>query len=315
MIRHAAGPTVARLAVALAQFAAVSVIVFLLTSSLPGDAAEIVLGRDATAEQIATLRAQLGLDRPLTERFVSWLGGLVQGDLGTSLVTGRPVVDEVGDRLGVTALLTVVSLAVLVPLALAAGTVAGRRPGSTVDRGLTGLLVGLQAVPEFALGLVLVGVFALQLAWLPATAAGGAFLGPAVLVLPVVVLVANQLGRLARQIRVGVVATDTAEHVVHLRRLGLPERTVLLRHVLPGAALPSIQQLARIVDSLLGGVVVVEALFALPGVGSGFVEAVGARDLPVVQGYALLYAATTIGVNLVADLVSARLTPQRAVLA
>ena len=304
-----------RALVALAQFAAVSVIVFLLTSSLPGDAAEIVLGRDATAEQIATLRAQLGLDRPLGGRLAEWVGGLVRGDLGTSLVTGRPVLDEVGSRLGVTVLLAAVALAVLVPLALAAGTVAGRRPGSTVDRGLTGLLVGLQAVPEFALGLVLVGVFALQLAWLPATAAGGSFLGPAVLVLPVVVLVANQLGRLARQIRVGVVATDVAEHVVHLRRLGLPERTVLLRHVLPGAALPSIQQLARIVDSLLGGVVVVEALFALPGVGSGFVEAVSARDLPVVQGYALLYAATTIGVNLVADLVSARLTPHREVLA
>lgn len=305
----------ARLLVAAGQFAAVAVIVFLLTSSLPGDAAEIVLGRDATAEQIATLRAQLGLDRPLTERFAGWVGGLVQGDLGTSLVSGRPVVDELGDRLGVTALLAVGAIAVLVPLAVAAGTVAGRRPGSTLDRGLTGLLVGLQAVPEFAFGLVLVGLFALQLAWLPATAAGGSFLGPAVLVLPIAVLVTNQLGRLARQIRVGVVATDTAEHVVHLRRLGLAERTVLLRHVLPGAALPSLQQLARIVDSLLGGVVVVEALFAIPGVGSGFVEAVSARDLPVVQGYALLYAATTIVVNLVADLVSARLTPQREVLA
>ena len=169
-------------------------------------------------------------------------------------------------------------------------------------------------MPEFALGLVLVGLFALQLGWLPATAAGGTFLGPQVFVLPVVVLVANQLGRLARQIRVGVVATDRSEHVVHLRRLGLPERVVLWRHVLPGAALPAIQQLARIVDGLLGGTLVVEALFALPGVGSGFVDAVQARDLPLVQGYALLYAATTIVVNLVADLVSARLLPHREVL-
>lgn len=313
--RRVRGRAVAvRVAVAAAQLAAVWVVVFLLTSSLPGDAAEIVLGRDATAEQVATLRAQLGLDRPLLERFTDQLVALAHGDLGSSLVTGRPVAAELGDRIGVTALLAGVAIVVLVPLALAAGTVAGRRPGSGVDRGLTGLLVGLQAVPEFALGLVLVGVFSLQLAWLPATAAGGAFLTPAVLVLPVVVLVANQLGRLARQIRVGVVTTDRAEHVVHLRRLGLAERTVLLRHVLPGAALPSIQQLARIVDSLLGGVVVVEALFAIPGVGSGFVDAVGARDLPVVQGYAILYAATTIGVNLVADLVSARLTPHRDVL-
>ncbi|MBW0103061.1 ABC transporter permease [Pseudonocardia sp. KRD291] len=304
----------ARVLVALAQFAAVSVIVFAMTSLLPGDAAEIVLGRDATPEQVATLRTQLGLDRPLPERFADWVGGLLHGDLGRSLVTGQPVAAEVGGRLGQTALLTGLALIMLVPLALGAGVLAGRRPGSPVDRALTGVLVAAQAVPEFALGLVLVAVFSLQLGWLPATAAGGAFTGAEVLVLPVVVLVTNHLGRLARQIRVGVLDTDRAEHVVHLRRLGLPERVVLWRHVLPGAALPSIQQLARIVDSMLGGVVVVEALFALPGVGSGFVDAVSARDLPVVQGYALLYAATTIGVNLVADLVSARLLPHREVL-
>ena len=108
---------------------------------------------------------------------------------------------------------------------------------------------------------------------------------------------------------------DVSQHVAHLRRLGLGEQAVLLRHVLPGAVVPSVQQLARIVDGLLGGVVIVEALFALPGVGSGFVAAVQARDLPVVQGYAIVFAATTVLVNLVADLVSLRLVPQRSVLA
>lgn len=303
-----------RVAVAFGQLAAASVIVFLMTSLLPGDTADVVLGPDATAEQIATVRVQLGLDRPLPERFADWAGGLLTGDLGKSLVTGQPVTTEMGTRLASTAVLAGLAMAVLVPIALSAGVVAGRRPGSGIDRMLTGGLAAAQAAPEFALGLVLVAVFSLQLGWLPATAGGGSFTGPAVLVLPVVVLAVHQVGRLARQVRIGVVETDRSDHVLHLRRHGLPERVVLWRHVLPGAVLPSIQQLARIVDHLLSGVVVVEALFALPGIGAGFVEAVQSRDLPVVQGYALVYAATTVMINLAADLVSARLVPHREVL-
>lgn len=297
--------------VALAQFAAVSVIVFALTTLLPGDTADIVLGPDAGDDQVAVLRTELGLDRPASERFLDWAGGLLTGDMGRSLVTGQPVAGELAARLGSTALLAGLALAVLVPAAVALGVVAGRRPGSGTDRALTGTVAALQAVPEFALGLVLVAVFSLQLGWLPATAGGGSLLSPGVLVLPVLVLAANQLGRLARQIRLGVVETDRAPHVAHLRRIGLPERVVLWRHVLPGGALPSLQQLARICDGLLGGVVVVEALFALPGVGAGFVDAVQSRDLPMVQGYALLFAATTILLNLVLDVVSARLVPVR----
>jgi peptide/nickel transport system permease protein len=297
--------------VAAGQVLAVSVLVFGLTALLPGDTAEVVLGQQATPDQIVTLRAQLGADRPLGERFTDWAGGLLTGDLGHSLVTGVPVADEIGSRLAGTLTVAVLALVVLLPLGLAMGVAAGRRPGSATDRVLSGLATAGQAVPEFALGLVLVAVFAVTLGWLPATAGGGSFTGPAVLVLPVVVLAVNQVGRLARQVRIGVVETDGSEHVVHLRRLGLDERTVLLRHVLPGAVLPSIQQLARIVDGLLGGVVVVEALFALPGVGAGFVAAVEGRDLPLVQGYALLFAVTTVTVNLVADLAAARLTPYR----
>lgn len=311
--RGVAGRVGWRLGTAAGQVVAVVVIVFVLTTALPGDTAEIVLGPDATPEQVATLRDQLGLDRPPLERFADWAGGLLTGDLGRSLVTGQPVATELATRLGSTVLLAGLALLVLVPLAVLAGVVAGRRPGTAGDRALTGTLAATQAVPEFALGLVLVAVFALQLAWLPATGGGGALITPAVLVLPVVVLVVHQLGRLARQIRIGVVETDAAPHVVHLRRLGLPEPVVLTRHVLPGAVLPSVQQLARITDGLLGGVVVVEALFALPGVGAGFVEAVEANDLPLVQGYALHFALTTIVVNLVADLVTARLTPYREV--
>jgi peptide/nickel transport system permease protein len=308
-----AGRVVARVGLAAVQLAAVSVAVFALTTFLPGDTAEVVLGPLATPEQIAVLRGQLGLDRPPVERFADWISGLLHGDLGTSLATGLPVLQDTGARLGLTVLLALLAVLVLVPLAVGLGLYGGRHPGSPADRLITAAATVAQAVPDFALGLLLVAVFALQLGWLPATAAGVvgfAGLTLPMLVLPVAVLVSNQLGRLARQIRIGVVAADAAEHVAHLRRLGLGERDVLLRHVLPGSVLPSVQQLARTVDGLLGGVLVVEALFALPGIGSGFVAAVQARDLPVVQTYALLFAVTTIGINLVADLGSARLVPQ-----
>ncbi|MFG1634167.1 ABC transporter permease [Pseudonocardia alni] len=300
-----------RAGVAAVQLVAASLLVFTLTTLLPGDTAEIVLGPDATDDQVERLRTTLGTDRPPLERLGGWAGGLLRGDLGDSLVTGRPVVGELVDRLGATALLGGLALLVTVPLAVAVGVVAGRRPGGAGDRASTGVVAALQAAPEFALGLLLVGVFSLQLGWLPATAGGGSLLTPAVLVLPVAVLVSSQLGRLSRQIRLGVVQTDRSPHVAHLRRLGLPEGVVLTRHVLPGAVSPSLQQLARVVDGMLGGVVVVEALFALPGVGAGFVQAVQLRDLPMIQGYALLFAATTIGVNLVVDVVAARLTPTR----
>ena len=300
-----------RVAVALAQLAAVTVIVFALTTLLPGDTATALAGPDATDAQIAALRAELDLDRPLPERFLEWVGGLLTGDLGTSLVTGREVTDVLAEEIGNTGTLALCAALVLLPLAVGAGVVAGRRPGSLVDRGLTAVMVVGQAVPEFALGVVLVAVFSLQLGLLPATAAGGGGLDPTLLVLPVAVLVIAQLGRLARQIRIGVVETDRAEHVVHLRRLGLGESTVLARHVVPGAVVPAIQQLARVVDGFVSGVVVVEALFAISGIGAGFVEAVQTQDLPLVQAYALVLAATTIGVNLAADLVTARLVPQR----
>lgn len=307
----------ARASLAVLQVAVVAVAVFALTALLPGDTAVVVLGQHGTPEQIAALREQLDLDRPFLQRLSDWLGGLLHGDLGESLLTGTTVTHEITDGLATTALLAALTLAIIVPLALAIGIVTGLRQGSLLDRALNSLVVLLDSVPEFALGLLAVGLFSLQLGWLPATAAGmsgtGLLTHPAVLVLPVGLLVAKQLCALARQVRIGFAEANNADYAMHVRTHGLAERTVLLRHVLPNAAGPAVQQLARTVDGLLGGVVVVEALFALPGVGSGFVSAVMARDLPTVQGYALLFAATTVTVNLLADVAARMLVPQREV--
>lgn len=306
-----------RLAVAALQIAVVLVAVFGLISVLPGDTAVVVAGENATDAQVTALRAKLGLDQPPVERFLDWLGGLLHGDLGTSLLTGEPVADQLARGVGTTALVGGLALALILPLALLIGMLCGVRQGTGTDRALNAATVLLNSVPEFALGLLLIGLLSLHAGWLPATAAGLAGFSlldePAVLVLPVAALVSKQLCALARQVRIGVAEATSSEYATHARLLGLGERTVLVRHVLPNAVGPATQQLARTVDGVLGGVVVVEALFALPGLGSAFVDAVKARDLPAVQAYALVFAVTTVVVNLLADLASRRLVPQREV--
>lgn len=311
--------TTLRLGTGVLQIVAVTTVVFAMVSVLPGDTAVVVLGEHASEQQVAQLGRQLGLDRPWGERLLDWITDFLHADLGTSLLTGQPVSDKLGRDLTGTAVLAGLTLVIVLPLAMLIGMVSGTRPGSRIDRGLNTGVVLLNAIPEFALGMVLIALFALQLGWLPATAAGLSGLSladqSAVLVLPVAVLVCKQLCALTRQIRVGVAEATDAGYARHLRMLGLPERTVLMRHVLPNGVAPALQQLARTVDGLLGGVVVVEALFGLTGVGSGFVEAVKARDLPVVQGYAVVFVLTTVLVNVAADVAARRLVPQREVMA
>ncbi|MEU5838094.1 ABC transporter permease [Streptomyces diacarni] len=311
MFRYA----LSRVAVAAGQCFAVLVAVFALTSLLPGDTADVLIGEQGTEEQAALVRARLGLDQPLVSRFGSWLHAVLQGDFGRSLVTGLPVTHEVTARLGTTALLAGCALAVVVPLALLLGVASGLREGSWIDRALNGATVLLHAVPEFVLGLLLVAWLSLGLGLLPATAAGttGAQLPgtPQVLVLPVGVLVSRQLCDLARQVRIGVAERKDGPMASHLRLLGLDEHRIVVRHVVPNALAPAVQQLARCVDGLLGGAVVVESLFAVSGLGTGFVEAVQNRDLPAVQCYALVFALTAVAVNLLADLAVHRLVPVR----
>ncbi|MFI6305339.1 ABC transporter permease [Amycolatopsis thailandensis] len=306
------GYALRRLGFAVLQALFVLVATFAMTALLPGDAASVVLGEQATDEQVATVRHQLGLDQPLLDRFGHWLSGLATGDLGRSLVTGAPVTDEIARRFTATAVLAGVTVLVLVPLALGVGVACGVREGSRTDRILTAVTLFLHSIPEFVLGLLLVAGFAVYTGLLPATAAGTDLTErPEVLVLPVIVLVGRQLCDVARQIRVGVAEQTRGQVADHLRLLGLRERTVVLKHLLPAAAAPAVQQLARAVEGLLTGTVIVESLFAITGMGTGFVEAVQNRDIPQVQGYVLVFAGVVVLGNLVADLVAHRLTPRR----
>ncbi|MGW8374863.1 ABC transporter permease [Streptomyces sp. ODS28] len=311
MRRYAAHRTL----LALAQCLVVLVAVFALGSLLPGDTADVLRGDRGTPEQAAALRAQLGLDQPVWHRFLDWLGGLCTGDPGRSLITGMPAGAEVGHRFAVSLVLAVPALAVVLALAPLLGIVSGLREGSVLDRVLNGAAVLLHSVPEFVLGLLLIASLSLAAGLLPATAAGldgaGLLAQPAVLVLPVAVLAARQLCDLARQIRAGVAARRDGPVAEHMRLLGLRERAVVLRHVVPNALAPATQQFARCVEGLLGGALLVESLFSIQGLGTGFVQAVQNRDTPQVQLYALLFAGTAVVVNLFADLAAHRLAPRR----
>ncbi|MFI5714015.1 ABC transporter permease [Kribbella sp. NPDC051620] len=300
-----------RAALAIVQLAVLSVLVFVLTALLPGDAADMRFTETLTPEQVARLREQLGLDQPALERFVHWFGNVLTGDLGTSLISGGPVLDIVKASVGATLVLTVATLAVVVPLAVALGILMGTRENGRLDRAITSITLALSAVPDFVIAVVLVALFSLKLGWLPATWVGGSLLAsPVLLVLPVAVLLGRTVCLLSRQVRAGTINALHAEYVVQARRLGVPRRRLLLRHVLPNAAVPGVQELARTGDTLLGGVLVVEAIFAIPGFATALVDGVETRDVPVVQGLTLVLAVAALLINLGADLVCNRLVPR-----
>jgi peptide/nickel transport system permease protein len=305
-----------RLVIGAFQVLAVVTVVFLLVQALPGDAAVALAGDNPDPRRIEEIRAAMGLDRSALDRFGAWLWGLTHGDFGVSLVSGRPVAEFLRDGLGPTLVLAVLALVLLIPLSVLLGVTAALREGGPLDRAITTITVGLHSIPEFALAVVLIAVFGVQLQWLPPTAVGADLLAqPAVLVLPLVVLVARPLCSISRLVRAGMIDALASEHVRHARRLGIGVNRVRFAHALPTALAPAVQQVARTTDWLLGGVIVVEAVFVIPGLGTALVDAVAARDLPVVQGLAVVFAVTTVLVNLIADLAVFRLAPRSVAIA
>lgn len=294
------------------QVLAVAVLAFALVELLPGDAAVALAGDQPDPAAIERIRERMHLDQPALVRLADWIGGLVTGDLGASLVSGRPVADILGAALQPTLVLAVSTLVLLLPLSIGLGVAAARRRGRWPDRLITTATVGLYSVPEFALAVLLVSVFAIGLAWLPPTAVGVPSLlaEPLVLVLPLAVLLARPICSIARLVRAGMIEALGSEYVAHVRRAGVAERRVVFAHALPNALTPATAQIARTVDWLLGGVIVVESVFVIPGLGTALVDAVNARDLPVVQGIAVVFGVTTVAVNLLADLVAFRLAPR-----
>lgn len=298
-----------------AAVVAISVIVFAATQALPSDPARMVLGPEATEQTVRTLQRQLGLDQPLPVQYLNWCGRLLRGDLGVSLDSQVPVQSLLASRANNSLALLAGVLALLVPLSLAGGVWLALHRDSWLERQLLGALIAIKAVPQFALGIALVMLFATSVwRWLPAVSllesGRAAWLQPRFLVLPLATLLLAGLPYLCRLVRAAMIEALESEYVLAARLRGVPEWRILWRHALPNALIPAIQGLALTLSVLLGGTLVVEVVFAYPGIGSALNAAIEMRDLPVVQALVLLIAASVVLINLAADLLAVLLTPR-----
>lgn len=303
-----------RLAVGSATLVGVAMLVFFGTEALPGDAAQAVLGQESTPELVERFRREFGLDRPLIERFGSWVAGFARGDLGTSLPSGDPVTDVIGGKITHTGLLALLTLAILVPTAVLLGVGAAVQRDSKLDHLVTSSTLGMVAAPEFVVGSLLVVCFAVWLGLVPPVSV----VDPTrslltqldILILPIATLLTHVLAQTTRMIRACVIAELGKEYVQLAILKGLPSWRVLFLHVLPNAMAPTLQILAMNVAWLLGGVVVVEAVFQFPGLGLTMSKAVATRDIATVQAIALLITATYIVVNILVDVLVVVLNPR-----
>jgi peptide/nickel transport system permease protein len=284
----------------------VSLLVFVLMRLIPGDAALLILGDSATPEQLAGLRAQYGLDRPIFVQFGLWLAQLLRGDLGVSITSGEAVLPLLLERFQVSASIVLVAVALAALAAVPAGLYAAWKQNSFVDTLVVTLATFFLSIPSFWLGLLLLLFVGMKLGWVPVVGyvpfAQDWKASLSFLVLPVITLALIELGVLARMARASAIETLRLEYVTHARAKGLPERRVLLRHVLPNAFAPTWTLIGLILGNLLGGIAVLETVFTLPGLGRLLVDAIFARDYPVVQGCLLFMALIYVAVNLVVDL-------------
>jgi len=294
--------------------AVASLLVFLMTSVLPGNVGRTVLGPFASADAVAALNEQLGLHRPLPLRYWAWISGVVSGDWGRSLTLDTAVLPLVLERLGRSLLLAGLALTLLIPVALAAGIAAGLRPGGPFDRSASVLGLALGAMPEFVTGVVLIVVFGIGLGWLPVQAlppdGAGLLEWLRHLLLPALSLVLLLFAYLFRMTRAGMIAELDADYTRTAVLKGLPGAVVIRRHVLRNALLPTITVIGAQLGWLVGGLVVVESLFRYPGIGSLLHSAAANKDIPLLAGGALLVTLVFASANLLADLVYAALNPR-----
>ncbi|MFI6868984.1 ABC transporter permease [Nocardia sp. NPDC050406] len=297
---------------------AVALMVFVLFEALDSDAATVILSRqgsgDPTPEQLAALRAQLGLDRPAPVRFLEWVVDFARGDFGNSLISGRPVRDVLLDRAANSVTLAVLTAALLIPVALALGLVAGARPGSRTDRVISMSALAAESMPSFVFGVLLVATVSLSLRLLPAVSllptGTSAWSRPEILVLPVTCLLLGLCPHPVRMVRAQTTEVMASPYIRTMRLNGIGGLRLMVRHVAPNAVSASIHPLAGSVVGLIGGVAVVETLFAFPGLSQELLRAIESRDFPFVQSAAVLLAAVGIGIYLVADLLTLLVSPR-----
>ncbi|MDA8371764.1 MAG: ABC transporter permease [Nocardiopsaceae bacterium] len=292
----------------------VSLVVFLATQALPGDAARAMLGRDATPERLTALREQLNLNDPVAVQYGKWIAGLFVLNLGESFANAMPVAEYLGPRVSSSVALMALAAIVATPIAVAIGAYSALRRDRAADHATSMVTLITAAVPEFAVGILLVLVFATgSLQLFPAVFAGSSeavLESPEQLVLPVATLVIAVSPPIIRMMRASMIEVLESEYVQQARLKGLPERTVIWRHAAPNAIGPVAQVIAVQLGWLAGGVVAIEFLFRFPGVGMALMDAIDNRDIPVIQAVTLLIAAIYIVVNLLADIVGLAANPK-----
>lgn len=307
---------VRRLLLALPVLLGVSLLVFGVLHLAPGDPAAIMLGAQATREDVERLRRDLGLDQPLPVQYVRWMGHVLRGDLGRSIPLGREVLPEVLLRFRSTLILTAGALVIAVIMGIPAGILSATRQYTWLDRFSMGVAVTGVSLPVFWTGIMLIIVFALSLQWFPSAGmmspygSAGALDLVWHLTLPAVTLGTASAAALARLTRSSILEIIRQDYVRSARAKGLGERNVVGRHVLKNAVNPILTVLGLQVGYLLGGAILTETVFSWPGLGSMMVRAIQARDYPLVQGGVLLVATTFVVVNLVVDLLYAVFDPR-----
>ncbi|MFM7304345.1 MAG: ABC transporter permease [Alphaproteobacteria bacterium] len=309
MLRHA----LHRIMLAFPVMFGVLLIGFLLMQVVPTDPATVRAGPTATPDVIAAIRADLGLDAPLHHQFALYMGRLVQGDLGVSIINNVPVTQELSATIGPTLELMAASLFWSIPLGIFLGTLAAYWRGSLMDRCIMAVSVAGVSVPVFFLGLLLIWFVGFKWQLLPFTGRGGPLWtidGIRAIILPAITLGGVFIGPVARMTRTAVLDVLTADHVRTARAKGLPERLVVLRHALRNALVPVITLIGLQIGFLLGGAVVTETVFAWPGVGRLAVGAILSSDFPMAQGTIIVLSLGFIVVNLVVDVLYAALDPR-----
>lgn len=285
---------------------AVSIIVFAMMQIAPGDPALVLAGDDASEADILAIREKYNLDDPVYVQYLTWLGNVVQGDLGRSMTTRRPVLDEIQSRLGPTSQLAAFAIVVSLIVGTTVGIISAQKHNTLIDYVTMVLALIGASMPAFWLGLMLVMLFAVRLGWLPTSGAGT----PEAIILPGLTLAASSTAVIARMTRSSVLDVNRREFVRTARAKGLAGRQVLSRHILRNALIPVLTVVGLQFGSLLGGTVVTETVFARPGLGRLLVDGITSRDFPVVQGTLLVLAFAFVLVNLLVDIGYSYLDPR-----
>lgn len=303
-----------RLALGLLSLFAVSVLIFAATEILPGDVASAVLGQGATPETLEAFRRELGLDRPATVRYFEWFFNAIQGDFGQALTNKREILPELMKKFKNTLFLAGVAALIAVPLSVGLGIIAAINEGKWQDRWSNIVSLATISVPEFFIAYILILVFAVQLRWFPSlsTVFDGMSTGEKLfkIALPALTLTLLVAAHMLRMTRSSVLAIMSQPYIEMAFLKGLPRSRVIMKHALPNAAAPIISVIALNLAYLIVGVVVIEVVFVYPGVGQYMVDGVTKRDLPVVQACGLIFAATFIILNTVADILAILANPR-----